>query len=114
MDAASLVKLEPNPNVPELSPGDSVEVSYRVVEAQRERTQVLRGVVIRESRGGPAASFTIRRISHGVGVEQTFPLHSPRLEKVVITRRGKVRRAKLYYLRGLSAKKARIRKTRRV
>lgn len=114
MDAASLIKLEPNPNVPELSPGDSVEVSYRMVEANRERTQVLNGVVIGVREGGPAASFTIRRIAHGVGVEQTFPIHSPRLEKVVITRRGKVRRAKLYYLRGLSAKKARIRKTRTV
>lgn len=101
-----------NPNVPELSPGDSVEVSIKVVEGDRERTQVFQGTVIRVRSGVDGGSFTVRRISHGVGVERTFMLNSPRLEKVVITRRGKVRRAKLYYMRGLSGKASRIRKTR--
>jgi large subunit ribosomal protein L19 len=108
MDARSVVTLEANPNIVDFGPGDTVEVSARVVEGTRERTQVFQGVVIRIRKGGSAASFTVRRVTHGIGVERTFSFHSPRLEKVVVTRRGKVRRAKLYYLRNLTGKKARI------
>ena len=112
MEIASKVQPAVNPNVPELSPGDSVEVSAKVVEGERERTQVFQGVVIRVRAGVDGGNFTVRRVAHGVGVERTFMLASPRLEKVAILRRGKVRRARLYYLRGLSGKAARIRKTR--
>ena len=112
MDIASLVEVKPNPNIPTLSPGDTVKVSVRVIEGDKERTQVFQGVVIRIRNSGAGSSFTVRRVTYGVGVERTFPLHSPRVEKVEIVRHGKVRRAKLYYLRGLSAKKARIKEKR--
>lgn len=112
MDFRSMVAVEPNPNIPPIAPGDSVEVSTKVVEGTRERTQVFEGVVIRLRRGANNANFTVRRIAHGVGVERTFLLNSPRLEKVVVTRQGKVRRAKLYYLRERKGKAARIQKTR--
>ena len=109
---ASLVEVKPNPNIPALSPGDTVRVSAKIVEADRERTQVFQGVVIKVRRGGAGSSFTVRRVTHGVGVERTFPLYSPLVEKVEIVRHGKVRRAKLYYLRGLSAKASRIKERR--
>ena len=112
MDIASLVKVKPNPDIPALSPGDTVKVSVRVIEGDKERTQLFQGVVIRIRSSGAGSSFTVRRVTYGVGVERTFPLHSPRIEKVEIVRHGKVRRAKLYYLRGLSAKKARIKEKR--
>ena len=112
MDIASLVEVKPNPNIPTLSPGDTVKVSVRVIEGDKERTQVFQGVVIRIRNSGAGSSFTVRRVTYGVGVERTFPLHSPRIEKVEVVRHGKVRRAKLYYLRGLSAKKARIKEKR--
>jgi len=108
MDIASLIEVKPNPNIPTLAPGDTVKVSAKVVEAERERTQLFQGVVIKVRCGGASASFTVRRVAYGVGVERTFPLYSPLVEKVEIVRHGKVRRAKLYYLRGLSGKKARI------
>jgi len=108
MDISSVVDMEPNPNIAEINPGDTVKVSMKVVEGQRQRTQVFEGVVIRMRRGGAGANFTVRRVFHGVGVERTFPLHSPRLEKVEVVRQGKVRRAKLYFLRDLSAKMARL------
>lgn len=108
MDASMLVDVNPNPNIPTLAPGDTVKVSNRVVEGEKERIQVFQGVVIRLRNSGPGSSFTVRRVTYGVGVERTFPLHSPMVEKVEVMRHGKVRRAKLYYLRGLSAKKARI------
>ncbi len=105
---------EPNPNIPELRPGDTVRVHNRIVEGNRERVQVFQGVVMRVRRGGANASFTVRRIaSHGVGVERTFFFHSPRIEKVEVLRHSKVRRAKLYFLRGRTGKKARLRETRR-
>ncbi len=108
-------RLEPNPNIPELRPGDTVRVHNRIVEGNRERIQVFQGVVMRVRRGGANASFTVRRIaSHGVGVERTFFFHSPRVEKVEVLRHGQVRRAKLYFLRGRVGKKARLRETRRV
>jgi len=114
MNIASPVEVKPNPNIPPLSPGDTVKVSVKVVEGDKERTQVFQGVVIRIRNSGAGSSFTVRRVAYGVGVERTFPLFSPRIEKVEVVRHGKVRRAKLYYLRGLSAKKARIKEKRTV
>jgi len=112
MNVASLIEVKPNPNIPALAPGDTVKVSAKVVEGDRERTQLFQGVVIGVRRGGVSANFTVRRVAYGVGVERTFPLYSPLVEKVEVVRHGKVRRAKLYYLRGLSAKKARIKEKR--
>jgi len=112
MSIASLVEVKPNPNIPALAPGDTVKVSAKVVEGDRERTQVFQGVVIRVHHGGAGANFTVRRVAYGVGVERTFPIYSPLVEKVEIVRHGKVRRAKLYYLRGLSGKASRIKEKR--
>ena len=109
---ASLIEVKSNPNIPEIAPGDTVRVSSRVVESGRERLQPFQGVVIRVRRGGISASFTVRRVAYGVGVERTFPIHSPLVEKVEVIRHGKVRRAKLYYLRGRSGKAARIKERR--
>ena len=109
MDTKSFVKLKKNPKVPDFRPGDSVRVMALVVEGERERVQAFEGVVIRKRRGGVNSNFTVRRVSHGIGVERTFLLHSPRLESVKVVRVGRVRRAKLYYLRQLVGKKARIR-----
>jgi large subunit ribosomal protein L19 len=95
-------------DMPDFRPGDSVRVHIRIIEGNKERVQVFDGVVIRRRRGNMGATFTVRKISHGVGVEKTFALHSPRLEKVEIVSRGKVRRARLYYLRELRGKAARI------
>lgn len=94
------------------APGDTVKVHVKVVEGEKERTQVFEGVVIRKRGEGARASFTVRRISYGVGVERTFPLHSPRVDKVQVVRRGQVRRAKLYYLRQLTGKAARLKEKR--
>jgi len=94
--------------LPEFKPGDSVKVHVKVIEGEKERVQVFAGVVIRRSRGGIRSTFTVRKVSYGVGVERTFPLHSPRIDKIEVATRGHVRRAKLYYLRGLSGKAARI------
>ena len=112
MDANSVSNAKPNANIPEFSPGDRVRVSAKVVEGERERVQVFEGDVIRFRRGGPATTFTVRKIASGVGVERTFMLHSPRLDAMRVLRRGKVRRAKLYHLRGLSGKAARIKERR--
>ena len=100
-------------DVPDFGPGDTVRVSVRVVEGNRERLQDFEGVCLRRRSGGINENFTLRRIaSHGIGVERTFYLHSPRLETIRVMRRGKVRRAKLYYLRGLSGRAARIKERR--
>ena len=112
MSIASLIEVKPNPNIPDIAPGDTVKVSVKIVEAERERTQLFQGVVIRLRRGAAGGSFTVRRVAYGVGVERTFPLYSPLVEKVEIVRHGKVRRAKLYYLRGLSGKASRIKERR--
>ena len=96
-------------DMPDFRPGDTVKVHIRIVEGNKERVQVYQGVVIRRKRGNMNASFTVRKISHGVGVEKTFALHSPRIEKVEIVTRGRVRRSRLYYLRNLRGKAARIR-----
>jgi large subunit ribosomal protein L19 len=99
-------------DLPDFRPGDTVKVHVRVVEGNRERVQVFQGVVIRRSGGGARETFTVRKISFGVGVERTFPLHSPSISKLEIVQRGRVRRAKLYYLRDLRGKKARIKERR--
>ncbi|MGI6638506.1 MAG: 50S ribosomal protein L19 [Desulfobulbus sp.] len=96
-------------DMPDFRPGDTVKVHIRIVEGNKERVQVYQGVVIRRKRGNMDASFTVRKISHGVGVEKTFALHSPRIEKVEIVTHGRVRRSRLYYLRNLRGKAARIR-----
>ncbi len=99
-------------DLPEFRPGDTVKVHVRVVEAGRERVQVFQGVVLRRQGGGLRETFTVRKVSFGVGVERTFPVHSPTIAKIEVVSRGDVRRAKLYYLRGLRGKKARIRERR--
>lgn len=95
-------------DIPEFRPGDTVRVHVKVVEGKNERIQMYEGVVIARKNAGLRETFTVRRISYGVGVERTFLVHSPRLEKIEVRRRGIVRRAKLFYLRGLSGKAARI------
>jgi len=95
-----------------LVPGDTVRVSVKVVEGEKERIQVFEGVLIRKRGDGASASFTVRRISYGVGVERTFPLHSPRIDKIQVMKRATVRRAKLYYLRDLAGKAARLKEKR--
>jgi large subunit ribosomal protein L19 len=99
-------------DLPAFRPGDTVKVHVRVVEAGRERVQVFQGVVIRRQNGGLQETFTVRKISFGVGVERTFPVHSPSIAKLEVVTRGRVRRAKLYYLRERKGKKARIRERR--
>src|SRR5512142_2090458 len=99
-------------DIPDFGPGDTVKVHVRVVEGNRERVQVFQGVVIRRQNGGIRETFTVRKISFGVGVERTFPVHSPSIAKLELVQRGRVRRAKLYYLRDLRGKKARIKERR--
>lgn len=105
---AEITKGQLKSDLPDFRPGDTVKVHVRVVEGQRERIQMFEGVVIKRHGGGISETFLVRKISYGVGVERTFPVHSPKLEKIEILRRGKVRRAKLYYLRDLRGKAARI------
>src|SRR2546425_13049133 len=95
-------------------PGDQVRVHVKVIEGEKERTQIFDGTVIRKRGEGARASFTVRRISYGGGVERTFPLHSPRIERLEEVRRSRVRRSKLYYLRGLAGKAARLKEKRAV
>ncbi|GLG00535.1 LSU ribosomal protein L19P [Alicyclobacillus sacchari] len=109
----SVVEDQIRSDIPEFRPGDTVRVHVKVREGQRERIQVFEGVVIRRRGSGISATYTVRKISYGVGVERTFPLHSPKIEKIEVVRQGKVRRAKLHYLRGLSGKAARIKEVRR-
>ncbi len=109
MEAAMLVKTEPNEKIESFGPGDTVRVNFRIREGDRERVQAFQGVVIRLQNGvGPAANFTVRRITAGIGIERIFPLHSPLIDSLEVVRRGSVRRAKLYYLRGLQGRAARI------
>jgi large subunit ribosomal protein L19 len=95
-------------STPDFKPGDTVRVHVKVIEGEKERIQVFEGVVLRRSHGANRATFTVRKTSYGIGVERTFPLHSPRVDKIDVVTRGRVRRAKLYYLRKLSGKAARI------
>ncbi len=99
-------------DIPDFRPGDTVKVNVRVVEGTRSRIQVFEGVVIARKGGGLRETFTVRKISFGVGVERTFPLHTPVIESIEVARRGKVRRAKLYYLRDRVGKAARIKEKR--
>lgn len=95
-------------NIPEFSVGDSVRVMVKVIEGGKERLQAFEGVVIARKHGGISETFTVRKISFGVGVEKTFPIHSPKVADIKVTRRGKVRRAKLYYLRERTGKAAKV------
>lgn len=99
-------------DVPDFAPGDTIKVSYRIREGDKERIQAFEGVCIKRRGGGTAETFTVRKISSGVGVERVFPLHAPTVEAIEVVRRGRVRRAKLYYLRDLRGKAARIREKR--
>ncbi|SDC85378.1 large subunit ribosomal protein L19 [Paenibacillus sp. UNCCL117] len=99
-------------DLPSFRPGDTLKVYVKVIEGSRERIQLFEGVVIKRRGGGISETFTVRKISYGVGVERTFPLHTPKIDKIEVARRGKVRRAKLYYLRGLRGKAARIQEIR--
>jgi len=95
-------------DLPEFRVGDTVRLQVKVVEGEKERIQPFEGLVIKMNRGGNRATFTVRKVSYGVGVERIFPIHSPRIEKIQVLSRGKVRRARLYYLRELSGKAARV------
>ena len=107
LDAASL-----RDDIPTFRPGDTVKVHVRVIEGTRSRVQVFQGVIIRRQGGGIRETFTVRKVSFGVGVERTFPVHTPVVEKIEVLTRGDVRRAKLYYLRNLRGKKAKIKEKR--
>ena len=113
MDVSSLIEVNRNNNIPDIATGDTVKVSCKIIEGDRERIQIFQGVVIKISKGGAGASFTVRHVASGIGVERTFPFLSSNVDKVEIVRQGKVRRSRLYYLRGLSGKDAR-RKIKRV
>lgn len=113
MDILKALEMEQlKSDVPSFNPGDTVRVHVKVVEGNRERLQAFEGVVIKRQGTGARETFTVRRVSYGVGVERTFPVHSPRIEKLEVVRRGIVRRAKLYYLRNLTGKAARIKEKR--
>ncbi len=109
MDVVSLMeKREKKPEHPDFDPGDMLKVHVRIKEGDKERIQIFEGVVIGIRNGGPRGSFTVRKYSYGIGVERIFPYYSPNVTKIEVTRKGKVRRAKLYYLRKLRGKAARI------
>ncbi len=112
MKMSELVNAKPKTKMPAITPGDTVKVNLKVIEGDKERVQAYQGVVIRIRKGDAGGTFTVRRVAYGVGIERTFPIASPLIEKLQVVRHGKVRRAKLYYLRGLSAKKARIKEKR--
>ncbi|MFO7712550.1 MAG: 50S ribosomal protein L19 [Dehalococcoidia bacterium] len=112
MDVRELVKPKMNPSIPQLSPGDTVRLSLKTVEGDKERLQQFQGVVIGMRKGVDGGSFTVRRVSYGIGVERTFPFQSPSVQNVEVLRHGRVRRAKLYYMRTLSAKRARLKERR--
>ena len=112
MKMSELVNAKPKINLPAINPGDTVKVGLKVIEGDKERIQAYQGVVIRIRKGDAGGTFTVRRVAYGVGIERTFPVASPLIDKLQVIRHGKVRRAKLYYLRGLSAKKARIKEKR--
>ena len=109
---ADITKDQLRTDRPEFRPGDTVKVHVKVVEGTRERIQIYEGVVIKRQNGGISETFTVRKISYGVGVERTFPVHSPRVDDIEVVRRGSVRRAKLYYLRSRQGKAARIKESR--
>jgi large subunit ribosomal protein L19 len=108
----ALEKEQLRSDIPEFAPGDTVRVHAKIVEGTRERIQVFEGVVIARQGAGVRENFVVRRVSYGIGVERMFPVHSPRIDKIEVVRRGAVRRAKLYYLRNLTGKAARIKEKR--
>ena len=108
----TLEKEQMRADIPAFRPGDTIKVHARIREGEKERTQLFQGVVIRRRKGNTGATFTVRKISYGIGVEKIFPLHSPLVDKIEIVTRGKVRRARLYYLRKLRGKAARIKEKR--
>ena len=112
MDINAIAKNKVTEGLPELEPGDNVRVSFKIKEAARERLQVFPGLIIKVARHNSGGNFTVRRVTSGVGVEHTFPLASPLLEKIEVVRHGKVRRSKLYYIRRLSTKEARLKERR--
>ncbi len=113
MNVATVNPIKTNPNVPELAPGDTVKVNVKVVEGDKSRIQPFQGVVIRIRKDADGGSFTVRRVTFNVGVERTFLMASPLVDKVEVLRHGKVRRANLYYLRGISEKASRLKESRR-
>ena len=108
----ALEKEQMRGDIPEFRPGDTVKVHVKIKEGEKERIQVFEGVVIRRRRGNTGATFTVRKVSYGIGVERIFPLHSPIIDKIEVVTRGRVRRARLYYLRNLRGKAARIKEKR--
>ena len=112
MDIRELIEPKINPNIPQIAPGDTVKVSLKVIEGDKERLQHFQGTVIRTRKSVDGGSFTVRRVTYGIGVERTFPFQSPLIQSVEVLRHGKVRRAKLYYIRRLSAKQARLKERR--
>jgi large subunit ribosomal protein L19 len=112
MNITDVKEVKANPKIPTLSPGDTVKVRQKVVEGEKSRIQAFQGVVIKVHNCGAGTNFTVRRISYSVGVERTFPIYSPMIDGVEVIRHGKVRRAKLYYLRGLSSRDARLKEKR--
>jgi large subunit ribosomal protein L19 len=112
MNITDVKEVKANPKIPTLAPGDTVKVRQKVVEGEKSRIQAFQGVVIRVHNCGPATNFTVRRISYSVGVERTFPIFSPMIDGVEVIRHGKVRRSKLYYLRGLSSRASRLKEKR--
>jgi len=112
MDIRELVKPRINPSIPRVSPGDTVRVNFKITEGDKERLQHFQGVVIRTRKSVDGGSFTVRQVIYGVGVERTFPFQSPAVQGVEVLKHGRVRRAKLYYIRGLSAKRARLKERR--
>jgi large subunit ribosomal protein L19 len=111
---AELEQAQIRSDVPDFRPGDTLRVHVKVTEGTRSRIQVFQGIVIRRQGGGVRETFTVRKVSYGVGVERTFPVHTPAIEKIEVVTRGRVRRAKLYYLRSLRGKAARIKERREV
>jgi large subunit ribosomal protein L19 len=112
MNIVDILEVKANPNIPRLAPGDTVRVRQKVVEGEKTRIQVFQGVVIKIHNAAAGTNFTVRRVTSGVGVERTFPVYSPMIDGVEVVRHGKVRRAKLYYLRGLSSRASRIKEKR--
>lgn len=114
MDLIKMIEMEQmKKDIPDFKPGDTVRVSVKVVEGGRERIQNFEGIVIKRNGGGLKETFTVRRISYGVGVERTFPIHSPRIDQIKVVRYGRVRRAKLYYLRDRIGKATKVKEKRR-
>ena len=107
MDIRELIEPKINPSIPQISPGDTVKISLKILEGDKERIQRFQGMLIRVRKGVDGGSFTVRRVTYGIGVERTFSFQSPLIQSVEVLRHGKVRRARLYYMRGLSAKQAR-------